>query len=100
MLVAKTFFTIRLKIVRLPRVFPPQLCHDYNPVENDWRYGVSDSDLHVYGLYVTNKNINYRATGISCHYYNAAASLPNLDFTRARPDVGIMRWNTFKTVDG
>ena len=62
-------------------------------------YGIADSDLHIYLLYKTDKLITYRATGKSCKY--RTGTLPdNVEFNVGRPSCGILRFNTYTTVDG
>ena len=77
MQVTVKYFKMRLKVFHIPRVTAPNaLCVDYMPVANDITYGIADSDLHVYVLYITDMNEQYRATGKSCHY--RTGSLPDL----------------------
>jgi hypothetical protein len=101
MLVVQNFYQTRLKVSTVSRVFAPATCVDFNPSSNDVSNGISNSDLHIYVRYVTDRTpaYSYGATGKSCKYITSR-TLPDVTFQQGRPTVGRIIFNTFNIIDG
>ena len=98
MTVATNFFMVRLKVYPLTSLKAPGTCtSDYTPSNNDQIYGISASDLHIYVLYITNKDITYNANGASCLV--EGGTLPDSTLRKGRPTMGRIIFNTYSLTD-
>lgn len=95
---AAYFYQTRLKVSQVTKIIPPALCYDFQTSDNDQTYGISNSDLHIYIKYVTDKLITYGATGVQCKTISGRV-LPDLTMQQGRPTVGRIIFNTYTTVD-
>jgi hypothetical protein len=99
MLVVQNFYQTRLKVSTISRVFAPSTCADFNPSSNDVSNGISNSDLHIYVRYITDRTLPYGATGVSCKYITSRI-LPDATFQQGRPTVGRIVFDTYNIIDG
>jgi hypothetical protein len=95
MQVTANFYQNRLQVTQLSRIYSPSNCFDFPTPLNDQTNGIASSDLHIYVRYVTDKNIGYGATGISCKQYTAT-SAPDSTLQAGRSTVGRIIFNTYK----
>ena len=98
--VSVAFYMNRLKVYPLTIIKAPILCSDYYTTYNDQYYGIGASDLHIYVLYSTDKNLAYGATGKSCKYFgDGLGSTPDNTLQLGRPTVGRIIFNTYSLID-
>lgn len=93
-LVAASFYSNRLQVSPLSRIYSPETCFDFTTPTNDQTNGIASSDLHIYARYTTDKLITYGGTGVSCKSYTAT-SAPDSTLQAGRPTVGRVIFNTY-----
>lgn len=98
MQVATTFYQNRLQVTQLSRIYSPATCFDFSTPANDQTNGIASSDLHIYVRYLTDKNIGYGATGISCKQYTGT-SAPDSTLQAGRSTVGRIIFNTYTLLE-
>jgi hypothetical protein len=63
MYVAKNFYENRLRVASSGIINVPSQCYDITTSDTN---GIANSDLHIYVRYITNSQLGYGATGVSC----------------------------------
>jgi hypothetical protein len=76
-------------------IIPPVECYDFNTTDQN---GIGASDLHIYVRYITNSQIGYGATGVSCEW-NPLSGVADPNLSAGRPIVGRIIYNTYNLVD-